>query len=140
MEKIALRESQAPYTVTLDDELLHNEVTLVEQNGTPVAVLLAIKLYDTFRAWQQREQASARPRVTAFAQERATFERLLPHLLQEHPGKVVAIYQGKIVEIGEEIGATLEKVYARYGYVPCYVGRVEAPPRIYKISHRKVVR
>jgi len=141
MEKIALRESHAPYTVTLDEKTLRSEVTLLEQNGAPVAVLLPARLYETFRAWQRGEQARPQsPQAVAFAQERATFERILPQLLQEHPGKVVAIYQGQVVEVGDEIGATVEKVYTRYGYVPCYVGRVETKPHVYKFPHRKVIR
>lgn len=141
MEKITLRESQAPYTVILDEKTLHNDVTLLEQDGAPVAVLLTARLYENFRAWQQREQARPQsPQMAAFAQERAAFERMLPQLLQDHLGKVVAIYQGKVVEIGDEIGPTLEKVHTRYGYVPCYVGRVEAAPRVYKFPHRKVIR
>ena len=141
METIALHESQAPYTVTLDEKTLRNDVTLLEQDGVPVAVLLPAKLYETFRVWQQRQQASPQsPQRVAFAQERAAFERLLPQLLQDHPSKVVAIYHGQVVEVGDEIGATLEKVYTRYGYVPCYVGRVEATQRVYKFPHRKVIR
>ncbi len=141
MEKIALRESQAPYTVILDEKTLHNDATVLEQDGAPVAVLLPARLYETFHAWQQREQARLQsPQADAFAQERAAFEGMLPQLLQDHPGKVVAIYQGKVVEVGDEIGATLEKVYTRYGYIPCYVGRVEAAERVYKFSHRKVIR
>lgn len=141
MEKIALHESQAPYTVTLNEKTLRNDVTLLEQDGAPVAFLLPARLYETFRVWQQRQPAPPQsPQAAAFTQERAAFERLLPQLLQDHPGKVVVIYQGKVVEVGDEIGATLEKVYLRYGYVPCYVGRVTATPRIYKFPHRKVIR
>ena len=141
MERIALRESQAPYTLTLDEKTLRNDVTLLEQDGAPVAFLLPARLYETFRVWQQRQQVHPQsPQATAFAQERATFERLLPQLLQDHLGKVVAIYQDQVVEVGDEIGATLEKFYTRYGYVPCYVGRVEAAARVYKFSHRKVIR
>lgn len=141
MEKIALRESQAPYTVTLNEETLSNDVTLLEQDGAPVAFLLPAKLYETFRIWQQRQQAPPQsPQLVAFAQERAAFERMLPQLLQDYPGKVVVIHQAKIVEVGDEIGPTLEKVYTRYGYVPCYVARVQAAERVYKFPHRKVIR
>ncbi len=110
MEKITLRESQAPYTVTLDENTLHNDVTFLEQDGAPVAFLLPARLYETFRTWQRRQQVPPQsPQAVAFAQERAVFEQMLPQLLRDHPGKVVANYQGKIVEVGDEIGATLER-------------------------------
>ena len=141
MEKIALRESHAPYTVTLDDQTFQNEVTFLDQNGTTVAVLLPVKLYESFRAWQQREQPrNQSPQMVAFAQERAAFEDMLPQLLQEHPGKVVVVYQGKVIAVGDEVGPTLEQVYARFGYIPCYAGRVEPSPHSYSLSHRKVIR
>ena len=139
MPKIVLRESQAPYTVTVDEQTLHSEVTVLEQNGQPVAILLPVGEYEAFRAWQQRKQPLHRQAPSAtFAQERAAFEKMLPNLYQDYPDKVVAIYQGKVVEIGDEVGETLEKVYNRYGYVACYAGRVELPVRVYKFPHRKV--
>jgi hypothetical protein len=141
MEKIALRESHAPYTVTLDDKALQNEVTFVDQNGATVAVLLPAKLYESFRAWQQGAQPRDQsPQMAAFARERAAFEGMLPQLLQEHLGKVVVVYQGNVVAVGDEVGSALEEVYRHYGYVPCYAGRVEAPPHIYRFPHRKVIR
>lgn len=141
MEKIALRESHAPYTVALDDKTLQNEVTFLDQNGATVAVLLPAKLYESFRAWQQGVQPrDLSPQMAAFARERAAFEEMFPQLLQEHLGKVVVVYQGNVVAVGNEVGPTLEEVYQRYGYVPCYAGRVESAPRIYQFPHRKVNR
>lgn len=141
MERIALRETRAPYTVTLDEKMLHNEATLLEQNGALVAVVLPAASYEAFCAWQQREQSRYHPsQAAAFARERSAFEQMLPMLQKEHAGKVVVVYRSEVVEIGDEIGATLERVYARYGYVSCYAGRVEASPRVYKFPHRKVIR
>ncbi len=77
---------------------------------------------------------------TAFAQERAAFERMLPELAQAYPNRVVAVYQGKVVEVGDDVGETLASVHVRYGYVVCYVGRVELPARVYKLPYRRVIR
>jgi hypothetical protein len=140
MEKIALREAHAPYIVTLDDKTLQNEVTLLDQNGAAVAVLVPARMYEPFRAWQQRQTPEQSPQMAAFARERAAFEAMLPELLQMHPGKVVVVYQGEVIAVGDEVGPTIEEVYARFGYVPCYAGRVEASPRVYQIPHRKVIR
>jgi hypothetical protein len=142
MEKIILREAQAPYTLMIDKKTLQDETIIVEQNGQPVAVLVPMAEYQAFRAWRQRQNQDDQPspQQAAFEQERTAFQHLLPELLHSHPGKVVAIYQGQVVEVGEEIGDTLDKVYDRFGYIPCYVQRVQTAPRIYKFPHRKVMR
>jgi hypothetical protein len=139
MEKIVLREAQAPYTLMIDNKALHDETVIVEQNGQPVAVLVPIGEYQAFRAWRQRQNLDDQPspQQAAFERERTDFQHLLPELRRSNPGKVVAIYQGQVVEIGDEIGETLDKVYDRFGYVPCYVQRVQATPRVYRFPHRK---
>ena len=140
MEKIALREPHAPYIVTLDDKTLQNEVTFLDQNGAAVAVLVPARMYEPFRAWQQRGRIPEQsPQMVAFAQERAVFEAMLPELLQTHPGKVVVVYQGEVIAVGDAVGPTIEDIYARFGYVPCYAGRVEASPQIYQIPYRRVI-
>jgi hypothetical protein len=65
---------------------------------------------------------------------------MLPQLVQAYPDQVVAIYQGEVIEVGDDIGAVLANVHARRGYIACYVGRVTLPPRVYKFPHRRVIR
>ena len=38
--------------------------------------------------------------------------------------KYIAVYQGKIVGIGEEKGELARKVYKKYGYVPIYIEKI----------------
>jgi hypothetical protein len=140
MQTIALREAQAPYTVTVDEQTLQSDGMVLEQNGQPLAVLLPIGEYEAYRAWQRRQRLHRQAPSAGFSQERAAFERMLPQLVQTHPGRVVAIYGGEVVEVGDDVGEVLANVHARYGYVPCYVGRVELPGRVYKLPHRKVIR
>ncbi len=140
MQTITLREAQAPYTVTVDEQALQSEGSVLEQNGQPVAILLPISEYEAYRAWQRHQPHRSQAQHTAFAQERAAFERMLPQLMQIHPNRVVAIYQGKVVEVGDNVGEVLANVHTRYGYVACYVGRIEPPGRVYKLSHRRIVR
>jgi antitoxin (DNA-binding transcriptional repressor) of toxin-antitoxin stability system len=141
MKKMTLREAQAPYTLTIDEKTLHEPVVL-ERDGRPVAALVPIAEYDAFRAWQQTQERHRRrqAQMEAFERERAAFERIKPELLCTHRGQVVAIYQGQVVRVGTDVGETLDAVYDQFGYVPCYVQRVEETPRIYKFPHRKVVR
>ena len=141
MKKMVLRESQAPYTLTVDENTLREPVIL-EQDGQPVAALVPIAEYKAFCAWQQAQERRhhRQAQMEAFEQEQAAFERMKPELLRTHLGKVVAIYQGQVVQVGTDIAETLDAVYSQFGYVPCYVQEVEETPRTYKLPHRKVVR
>jgi len=141
MKRIVLRETRALYTLTVDEETLH-EPAILERDGHPVAALVPIAEYEVFRAWQQAHERHRhrQARVEPFEREQAAFEQMKPELLRTHRGKVVAIYQGRVVQVGTDIAETLDAVYNQFGYVPCYVQRVEETPRIYKFPHRKVVR
>ena len=140
METIQLGEVKAPYTITINDQNLQGEVTLVEPNGQPVAMLIPFQEYSAFRAWQKNQKPIVAATSADFNKERTAFEEMRPTLLHTYPDKVVAIYQGQVVEVGDDIGETASKVYSRFGYVPCYVERVTIKPKIYKVPHRKVVR
>ena len=137
---MTLRESRSPYTLTVDEQTLR-EPAVLEQNGQPVAALVPIAEYEAFRAWQQtKERHHPQARADAFEQERAAFERMKPELLRTHRGQVVAVYQGQVVRVGTGVAETLDAVYDEFGYVPCYVQRVEETARVYRLPHRKVVR
>ena len=53
MKKVVLRETQAPYTLTIDDATLTNEPVILEREGRPVAVLVPIAQYEAFRVWRE---------------------------------------------------------------------------------------
>jgi len=77
-------------------------------------------------------------RLDAFEREQQAFERLKPDLGRTHQGQWVAIYQGEVVEAGQDRSQVLDRVYDSFGYVPVYVQQVEEQPRVYKLPHRKV--
>jgi hypothetical protein len=140
VKTLAIQETQAPYKLAIDDESLGTEIIILERNGQPIAAVVPIAQFEAFQAWQQAVRRDRRrPELVAFDQERAVFERMLPELRHAYPGQVVAIYQGKIVEVGSDLAEVRERVYDRFGYVPCYVQVVEEPSRIYKFPHRKVI-
>src|SRR5947208_10825240 len=60
--------------------------------------------------------------------ERRAFLRLRPSLLRSHRGSYVAIHQSKVVDSAKDKVALGLRVYARFGYVPIYVGQVLAHP------------
>src|SRR5207249_10826491 len=57
-------------------------------------------------------------------QERRAFRRLRPSLLRSHRGRYVAIHQAKVVGSGEDKVALGLRVYAKFGYMPIYIGQV----------------
>lgn len=142
MKQLTLREPESPYTLSVDDETLSHESVIVEKNGRPVAVIIPFAEYNAFRSWQEKgeENGGNRQINNSFERDRAVFEQLKPELLQKYPGKVVAIYQGEIVAIGDDVAKTATQVYEKFGYVPSYVQRVEDNPRVYKMTHRRLVR
>lgn len=60
-----------------------------------------------------------------FEQEVLAFERLKPQLLRQYPGRVVGIYQGKIVAVGDNRLDVLDQVWDQFGEVSCYIETVE---------------
>lgn len=60
--------------------------------------------------------------------EQRAFQRQLPELLQCHRDEYVAIHEGKVVESGSDKLAVAGRAYARFGYVPIYVGLVTDQP------------
>lgn len=142
MRRVALKESHAPYTLAIEEEALGQEPFILERDGEPVAAVIPIAEYEAFRAWQEAQLREERRRkdLEAFELERQAFERLKPDLLRTHRGQWVAIYQGKVVEAGQDRSQVLDNVYDRFGYVPVYIQQVEEQPRVYKLPHRKVIR
>jgi hypothetical protein len=68
------------------------------------------------------------------------FLHLLPDLLKAHRGKYVAVHDGQVVGSGEDKIAVAMQAYARYGYVPIYVGLVtDEPPRIEHIRSPRLL-
>jgi hypothetical protein len=64
------------------------------------------------------------PPETKWELERRAFLRLAPSLLPKHRGQYVAVHEGKVVDSGLDKVAVGLRAYARYGYIPIYVGLV----------------
>ena len=69
------------------------------------------------------------PAQGKWEQEFRAFLSLRPSLLPTHRDKYVAIHEGKVVDSGEDEIALGLRVYAKFGYVPIYVGRVSDEPQ-----------
>jgi hypothetical protein len=60
--------------------------------------------------------------------EQRAFQRLLPDLMPSLRGQYVAIHNGQVVENGTDQLEVADRAYARFGYVPIYVGLVTDEP------------
>jgi hypothetical protein len=67
--------------------------------------------------------------------EYQVFLRLLPELLSTHKGQYVAVHNGQVVDVDTDDIALIQRVHARIGYVPIYVGLVTDRPPVARIPH-----
>lgn len=139
--KVTLEETHAPYSLSIEEEILGQEPFVLERNGEAVAAVVPIAEYLAFRTWrEQRAGPGTKDQdLESFYRDRDVFQRLKPKLLQSHLGQWVAVYRQQIVDAGSEQAQVLERVYARFGYVPVYVQHVQVTPPLYRLPHRRIV-
>lgn len=142
IKESTLKESQAPYAVALNKVLLTAEPVILEQDGQSVAAVIPFAEYEAFQTWREAEQRrqARQAEEAAIEQEYAAYQKMLPELLEKYAGRVVALYQGEVVQVGDDEGDIWQQARERLGPVPIYVETVEHPPRVYSVPHRKVVR
>lgn len=76
-----------------------------------------------------------------FLESVATFERLLPQLLEQYRGQAVAISQDRVIASGPDKMSVWEQVISEYGQIPFYVEWVEPDaPRKVRMPSVRVVR
>jgi hypothetical protein len=143
MKTLVIKETQAPYTLTLDEATLAEGPVMVLCVGSEgervVGVLVPPEEYAAFRAWREAQQGPVQSRQAheEFEREAAAFERLLPELLKTYRGRVVAIRNGQVIDAGktgESVVEVAERVYNQIGYVPVYIQQVEETLQVRRIS------
>jgi hypothetical protein len=142
MRKLTLKESRAPYNISLDDAFLTDEeVVLLEKDGQPVMALVPMSEYAAFQAWREEEKRrqARQAEEAAIEREHVAFQRMLPELLEQYEGRVVAVYNSQVVDVGDDEGEVWERVRQRLGNVPVYVQTVEYPPTMYDMPSVEVV-
>ncbi len=73
--------------------------------------------------------------------ERSAFHRLLPNLLTTSPAKYVAIHGESVVETGDSSVDTAQRAYAKFGYIPIFIGLVsDQGPRTVRLPSPRVAR
>jgi hypothetical protein len=71
--------------------------------------------------------------------EHQAFLAMLPELLKTYPGKIVAVHNGQVVDIGEDVVSVALRAYEVHGYVPIYVGPVSAKPAVERLTIRRPI-
>ncbi len=138
MKFVSLQETPTHYLLKIDPATIKQGPILLQREGQAVAVLLSVEDYNAFRAWQAAQQPPL-PISANFEAEIAAFEQLKPALLERYPGRAVAIYQGQVVEVGDDKMEVLAQVIDKLGDVSCYVEWVEADaPRRVRVPSVRV--
>lgn len=75
------------------------------------------------------------PELSKGEYEYQAFLRMLPELLKSHKGQYVAIHHGQVADSGPDDIALIQRVHAKIGYVPIYVGMVAEKLPIERIPH-----
>ena len=68
------------------------------------------------------------PPQNKWEREHRAFVQMLPELLKTHRGQYVAVHEGQVVDSGDDKLEVAGKAYAKYGYLPIYVGLVAERP------------
>ncbi len=166
MSEQTLREVNAPYLVNPDDETIGRETIIIRRNGEPVAVMAPLtngELVETvvtdptgrilgglvppteftaYRAWKEMEKPPPQLDSSDAIMERGrgAFERLLPELLNAHPGEWVAIVDEQPVQFGPDFQSVIQPVRKKYGQRSVYVREILEKPRVYKMPSTRVIR
>lgn len=70
-----------------------------------------------------------------FNQEKAAFEAMLPRLKQEHPGRYVAVHNGRVEVVGLTESEVVRLFFGRFGDTHVYIGYVgDTEPATYQVS------
>jgi len=115
-------------TIEVDNELWKRFSLLVlYERGSRKKNEVIVELLKNYVSQRDFEKDSIQLEyIMRIEEEREAFQKLKKKLLRDprYRGKYIAVYQGKIVGIGEEKGELARKVYKKYGYVPIYIGKI----------------
>jgi len=82
VKTLTLKESPAVYEAAVDESLRNGEPVILERDGRPVAALVPIEEYESFRAWKARRQTGEQPSWP----EDKTLEEVVADLKRRGPG------------------------------------------------------
>jgi len=138
MKTIVLRESQAPYTLPVDDETLTREPVFLERGGKPVAVIIPIAEYEALQSQRQESKWEDVQVSGTLARDRAAFLAMKKQLLKTHSGQYVAFKDAQFEDADPDDRVLIKRLYARFGVVPLYIKRVEAQEQVYHLPGPRI--
>ncbi len=80
------------------------------------------------------------PALSKGEREYRAFLHMLPGLLATHQGKYVAVHEGQVVDSDASDIVLVQRVHARIGYVPIYVGLVSEERQVARVPHYREYR
>ncbi len=80
------------------------------------------------------------PALSKGEREYRAFLHMLPGLLATYPVKYVAVHEGQVVDSDANDIVLIQRVHARIGYVPIYVGLVSEERQVARVPHYREYR
>ena len=80
------------------------------------------------------------PALSKGEREYRAFLHMLPGLLATHRGQYVAVHEGQVVDSDANDIVLIQRVHARIGYVPIYVGLVSEERQVAQVPHYREYR
>lgn len=109
-----------------------NEKTYVKKSDIDNLINQAIKDHFKQRSENQIERINEKKRQTSimnhehdnaseeWIENKVFFEKNEAKFKTEYPNKYVAVHKGKVIGVGEDIGAVVTDAYHKYGNIPLY--------------------
>lgn len=80
---VTLKESQAPYNLSLDEITLGEETVILEREGQPVAAVVPFIEYEAFAVWREREEWEQEwAKLSSWEQEGKWPDELTPEMIE----------------------------------------------------------
>jgi len=126
----SIRSAQLGVVKIVIDGPLHMSIGTLDILSGGLADFMSIDLAETFPALEETHYD-----IERFERERETFPRIKNDLLERetYVGEFVAIHEGQVVDHDRDIIELSQRVYARYGYVPIYIDKVEREEKVIEL-------
>lgn len=136
MKTLDLKEPEASYDFERSTAGPAQEPMKVIHGEEVIGVLVPVREYAAFRAWRESQGEQSQPDFSSSLEREAeAFEHMKTELLQKYRGRVVAILDGRVREVGKpeervaEVAGRLEQPVAlALGMAPTTRLRAYVPP------------
>ncbi len=121
MRTLRVKGQEGHFVVEVEDvDALQRDTYVIEYQGRPIALVTPLAQTTV----QDGGRSSLERRLYDQQREIQAFQRMRTVLEERYAGRVVAIYQGRVVAVGDDRQSVLREVWERFGPVTCYIERV----------------